>query len=496
MANDARFSFDVSRACASKAAVRLSHLLGPDLKQLLRDDPDEVRALLEELHPEDIADLVSDLEPDEQAKLMERLPASEAAPIFERLEEHEQEAIAEIMQPESVAQIASEMEADDRADFFSVMPEKRGSEIFAKLEKVDPEAADEVREIEKWPETSAGHLVTTRYAKVKPDATLLDALKAARALADDDDEPIYNVYIVNDQEELVGMIPLRDLIRHIPLEGGASPQGMTFVRQVQRTDIISVPPDMDQEEVARQMAKYDLNVIPVVENGRKLLGIITIDDIVDVLTQEQTEDVQKLGAMEPLDVPYFQTSFLSFIKKRGVWLIILFVEEFFTQTALRHYDPVFDAIKGAAYYVPLLISAGGNSGSQSSTLIIRGLAVGEVKISDWWRILMRESAMGLVLGVILATIGYMRVLMYPEQTHAFALTIAITLVGIVMTGCTIGSILPLILKRVGIDPATSSTPFIASLVDVLGIIIFVHVAKVILAQVIAHAAHAPAALCP
>ncbi|HSQ66054.1 MAG TPA: magnesium transporter, partial [Polyangiaceae bacterium] len=211
----------------------------------------------------------------------------------------------------------------------------------------------------------------------------------------------------------------------------------------------------------------------------------TIDDIVDVLTQEQTEDVQKIGGVEPLDVPYFQTSFVEFIKKRGVWLIILFVEEFFTQTALRYYDPVFEAVKGASYYVPLLISTGGNSGSQSSTLIIRGLAIGEIRPRDWWRIAGREAAMGLVLGAILGTIGFFRVLMYRDQHVDFALTVACTLVGIVMTGCTVGSMLPLGLKRLGIDPATSSTPFIASLVDVLGIIIFVNVAKIVMAHVIA-----------
>ena len=199
--------------------------------------------------------------------------------------------------------------------------------------------------------------------------------------------------------------------------------------------------------------------------------------------------MQKIGGVEPLDVPYFQTSFFEFIKKRGVWLVILFVEEFFTQTALRYYDPVFEAIKGASYYVPLLISTGGNSGSQSSTLIIRGMAVGEIKPKDFGRIFVREMGMGAVLGAGLGAIGFVRVLSYHDQHWPFALTVALTLVGIVMTGCTVGSMLPLILKRLGIDPATSSTPFIASLVDVLGIVIFVHVAKVVMSAVLTGAHH-------
>jgi magnesium transporter len=349
-------------------------------------------------------------------------------------------------------------------------------EIFEKLEKIDPEAAEDVREIEKWPNTAAGHLMTTAYVHVPIGIRVAQAIEAVRAHARDRKEPVYNVYAMNKENKLAGLASLRDLLLASPVQP---------LEEVLTTNIISVPPEMDQEEVARRMAKYDLNVMPVIDEKGVLLGVITIDDIIDVLTAEQTEDVQKLGAIEPLDLPYFQTSFASFIRKRGAWLAILFVGEFFTQTALRFYDPVFEAIKGAAYYVPLLISAGGNSGSQSSTLVIRGLAIGEIKLRDWWRIFLREMSMGFVLGLGLAFIGFFRVLWYRDQHVNFALTIALTLIGIVMTGCTVGSMLPLILKRVGLDPATSSTPFIASLVDVLGIIIFVHFAKVVMASVIA-----------
>jgi magnesium transporter len=455
--------------------MRLATLLGPDLKQLLKDDPDQARLLLDELHAEDIADLVSELEPDEAAKLLEHLPAEDAAPIFERLEEHEQEELVEQMAPESVALIASEMEPDDRADLFSALPEDVGDELMRTLERVDPEAAQDVRDIEKYADTAAGHLMTTKFVSVPSKATVADALAAVRAFVKDNDEsPLYNVYVL-DNDRLFGIISLRELVANEPGDR---------VDALSLTNIISAPPDMDQEEVARCMAKYDLAAMPVIDSAGDLLGIITIDDIIDVLTQEQTEDVQRIGGVEPLDVPYFQTSFLEFIKKRGIWLVVLFGEEFFTQTALRYYDPVFEAIKGASYYVPLLISTGGNSGSQSSTLVIRGLAIGEIKPRDWWRILVREAGMGLVLGLMLGSIGFLRVLMYKDQHIPFALTVAGTLVGIVMTGCTVGSMMPLILKRFGVDPATSSTPFIASLVDVLGIIIFVHVAKIIMADVI------------
>ncbi len=459
--------------------MRLATLLGPDLKQLLKEDPEQVRELLDEIHPEDLADLIGELDADEAAELLARLPAEDAAPIFERLESDEQEEIAELMEPESVAHIASEMAPDDRADLFSVLPEKMGEDILERLQRVDPEAAEEVRDIEKWPETAAGHLMTTAYVHVAPDCTVAAAIEAVRAFSENHSENVYNIYALESGDKLMGIASIRDLL----LAKSYQP-----LNDILRENLLSVKPDEDQEEVARKMAKYDLNVMPVVDESGQILGVITIDDIIDVLTLEQTEDVQKIAGMEPLDLPYFRTTFLTFIKKRGVWLFVLFFGEFFTQTALRHYDPVFDAIHGAAYYVPLLISAGGNSGSQSSTLVIRGMAVGEIKMRDWWRILVRETGMGLVLGLGLAGVGFLRVLMYPEQHADFALTVAITLVGIVMTGCTVGAMLPIILKRIGLDPATSSTPFIASLVDVLGIVIFVHVAKLVMATVLA--AHA------
>jgi magnesium transporter len=454
--------------------MRLASLLGPEVKQILKEDPDQIRELLDEIHAEDLADIIGELDADEVAELLARIPAEDAAPIFERLDEHEQEELVETMPPESIAEIASEMAADDRADLFSALPEEVGAQLFEALKKVDPEAAQEVRDIEKWPETSAGHLMTTDYVAVSPRVRVSEALEVVRKRAREREEFVYVVYVL-DKDKLMGVVSLRDLLAAEPSQG---------IAEVMRTNVISALPTMDQEDVARRMAKYDLNAMPVVADDGRLLGVITIDDIIDVLVQEQTEDVQKIGAMEPLDVPYFQTTFLSFIRKRAGWLIVLFVEEFFTQTALRHYDPVMEAVKGALLYVPLLISAGGNSGSQSSTLVIRGLALGEIKLQDWWRILLRELFMGIVLGCMIAVIAMGRVLMYPDQTGLFAVTVGLTVLAIIIAGCSVGSMLPLLLKRLGIDPATSSTPFIASLVDTLGVVIYAHVAMVVMRRVI------------
>jgi magnesium transporter len=462
--------------------MRLGSLLGPDIKQILKEDPDQVRGLLDEIHAEDLADIVSELDSEEAAQLLERMHAEDAAPIFERLDEHEQESLVEQMAPESIAGIASEMAADNRADLFSVMPPDMGVQVLEALNKVDPTAAQEVREIEKWPPTSAGHLMTTDFVAVSARVRVSEAMDIVKKRALEREEFTYVVYVVDQHKHLEGVVSLRELLIADPTQG---------IAEVMRTNIISVPPTLDQEDTARRMAKYDLNVMPVVGDDGRLLGVITIDDIVDVLVQEQTEDVQKIGAVEPLDVPYFQTTFLTFIKKRAGWLIVLFVEEFFTQTALRHYDPVMEAVKGALLYVPLLISAGGNSGSQSSTLVIRGLALGEIKLSDWWRILVRELAMGIFLGCIIAVIAMGRVLMYPDQTILFAITVGITVLFIIICGCTVGSMLPIVLKRLGIDPATSSTPFIASLVDTLGVVIYAHVAMQVMRDVIEQAGGMP-----
>jgi magnesium transporter len=225
--------------------MRLASLLSPDIKQILKEDPDQIRELLEEIHAEDLADIVGELEPDEAAELLARIPAEDAAPIFERLDEHEQEELVEQMPAESVAEIASEMAADDRADLFSVLPEAMGEQLFEALEKVDPQAAQEVREIEKWPPTSAGHLMTTDFVAVSPRVHVWEALDIVRKRARERDEFVYTVYVV-DRDKLAGVASLRDLLVADPAHG---------IAEIMRTNVISVPPTMDQEEVARRMAK-------------------------------------------------------------------------------------------------------------------------------------------------------------------------------------------------------------------------------------------------
>jgi magnesium transporter len=460
--------------------MRFANLIGPELRQLLKEDPDQVHALLEEIHDEDLADLLAELSDEEAAQILARLPTEEAAPIFERLDEEQQVAIVTALGPKSIAPIAMEMSSDERADLIKELSEEMGEQLLATIEQLDPRVAQDVEELVQWPERSAGSLMTTDYVSVTPLMTVSEVIQRIRSKAAKA-ETIYYVYALSPDRRLDGVVSARDLLISDPQQKLA---------EILTSNIVTVPPEMDQEEVAKRLAKYDLAAIPVVDGNGMLRGVITVDDVIDVLAQEQTEDVQKLGGVEPLEDGYFQTTFWTFIRKRATWLIILFVEEFFTGSALRHYDDVLQAVAKLSYYVPLLLSAGGNSGAQSSTLIIRGLAIGEVKPTDWWRIVSRELGQGVVLGVVLASVGVLRALMWGDGIR-FAMVVGTTLVGIVIMGCVVGSMLPLGLRRVGFDPATSSTPFIASLVDVLGIILYFNIAQSLLAELIQSATVSP-----
>jgi magnesium transporter len=460
--------------------MRLARLIGPELESLLREDPGEVRELLEEIHPEDIADVVDEFDDEQATELLTELPIDYAAQVFARLDEDRQTTLAERMGIAAAARIATEMHADERADFFSLLPPPQAAQLLERLETFDPEAAEEVEELSRWPDTSAGGLMTTDYWSVQLQGNVFDAVQVIRRGADES-EVIDAVYVVDGEHRLAGQLTLRDLVLSEP---------DVPIEHVMQRNIISVPPELDQEEVARKLAKYDLNALPVVDQGGEMLGIITSDDILDVLDEEQNEDVQKMGAIEPLEDRYFDVSFAVFVRKRAPWLFILFVGGFITTSAMQHYDTVLATVAQLSFYVPLLISAGGNSGAQSSTLIIRGLAVGDIRIRDWWRVLLKESGQGLALGALLAVTGMARVVLVGESA-SLALLIGATIVGIVVMGCVVGAMMPLLLNRLGLDPATSSTPFIATVVDVLGIIMYLGLAQWLLLDVVAAAGVPP-----
>jgi magnesium transporter len=458
--------------------LRVAIAIAPEVRQLLEEDPSQLGEFINEIHDEDLADLVTLLTGAEGAKLLKAVPPEQAAGILERLDEEHQEELVRSIGMDSVAPIVSEMAADDRTDLVSMLPEAMGEDLLETIERVDPEAAAEIEALAKWQEDTAGGLMTTDYLEVAPTMTVGQVIEKIRHEGTKA-ETVYYVYVVGKQGRLHGVASLRDLLLA---------KGSEVISDLMTEMVHAVSPTTDQEEVARTMAKYDFSALPVVGDGQKLLGVITADDVMDVLTQEAGEDAQRMAGIEPTEETYFRTSFWMFIRKRLVWLAVLFVGEFFTGTALRRYEHVIAALATLSFYVPLLISTGGNSGSQSASLIIRGLATGDINVRDWPRVAKRELGQGIVMGLALGAIGAVRVLVWGDGP-LFALTIFVTLLGIVVGGCVVGSMTPLLLRRLGLDPATSSAPFIASLVDVLGIVVYFNVATFVLAEAIAAAGH-------
>ena len=448
-------------------------LFGPELQALLEQDPAQVEAVFEDVHPQDIADIVEDLQSTQAGILIEHLPTDYAAQVFERLDEETQQQLTETLGVEKTAELALEMDPDDRADFFSVLPSKLGEGILHRIEAEDPEAAQDVADLSQWPETSAGGLMTTNYISVAPDLSIHEAIQEVRSCAEHF-ETIDTLYVVAGNGVLVGLLPLKSILLA---------DRDSLVIDVMYAHFKSVPPYLDQEDVARKLAKYDLTTLPVVSDEGELLGVITADDILDVLTEEQSEDVHKMGAMQPLRDGYLETGFWPFLTKRAPWLLVLFLGGFLTTQTMQAFETELSMVTQLSFYLPLLVSAGGNSGAQSSTLIIRALAVGDVNVSDWLKVFVKEALQGLTLGLMLAALGVSRALLAGDGVD-FAVLVGSTIVCIVVMGCVIGAMTPLLLHRLKLDPATSSTPFIASVVDVTGIVVYLTLARTLLANLL------------
>jgi len=450
--------------------MEFGRLIGPELRELLREDPKSIVDLIDELHPQDVSECLEPLETKEAAGALKVMPVVFGAQVFERLGEELQVAIAKELGINSTVRLVSEMSADDTVDFFASLPEETVSKLMARLQAVDPEQAQDVRELTRWPEECAGGLMTNEFVETRKDATVDEALVTLRECAREGYEVLDVIYVLDPQERVVGYVTLRALLMS---------KFDAIMSDIMQHNLVSVPPELDQEEVARVFSRYDMHAIPVVGPDHKILGIITSDDVLDVFEEEAEEDAQKMGAVGPIEHSYFSIPFWIYLSKRAPWLLILFVSGFMTTSAMEAFEPVLKAITQLAYYVPLVVSAGGNSGSQSATLIIRGLAVGEIESKDWWRVLMRELAQGLALGSALALLGVARA-WFGGDGREMAELIGITIIAIVTLGCVVGAMMPLLLHRLGLDPATSSTPFIATLVDVLGILVYLSLALALL----------------
>jgi magnesium transporter len=363
---------------------------------------------------------------------------------------------------------------DDAAD---VIQAARDDERPGLLEQLDETTRREVRALLAYKEDEAGGLMSPRFARVRPEMTVDEAISYLRRQAAHV-ETIYYAYALDDSQRLLGVVSFRNLFSADPAK---------TVRDVMQTDVVTATEDMDQEAVAKLVAQRHLLAIPVVDIGRRMKGIVTVDDIVDVVQEEASEDIQKVGGMEALDAPYLEIGFWAMVKKRAGWLAILFVGEMLTATAMGYFEKEIARAVVLALFVPLIISSGGNSGSQATTLVIRAMAMGEVRLRDWWRIARRELSTGLVLGTFLGAIGMTRILLWQGIWHTYgahyplvALTVAGSLIGVVLFGSLAGSMLPFVLRGCGLDPASASAPFVATLVDVTGLVIYFTVASVIM----------------
>ncbi len=440
--------------------MRLASLLGPDLEEALKTNPAHAAELAEELHAADLAEIVADLSNETAIAMLGSLPEGVAAATLDVMDMQRRAELFALLDKTLAARLAESMSADERADLFQALSDELRTDLLGRLPK---EESRDVRELIQYPETSAGGRMTTDYVVLSPDLTIEKAIEEVRRTAAEM-ETIYEAYAVDPNGTLLGAISLRALV--------LAPAGHT-VAAVMNADAMSVPPEMDQEDVAKIFQHYGLLALPVVDATRKILGIVTVDDVVKVIQEEQAEDIEKLGAVKPLENSYFETTFWTFIKKRAGWLIALFLGEVFTASALSHYQWAMSSVSAIEVFIPLIISSGGNTGNQSSAIVIRGLALGEFSVGDAMKTVIREFRIGLVLGVILATIGIVRVLLFGPGSPQFSLAIGIALVCCVTFGAVVGSGLPFLIKRMGQDPAVSSGPFIASLVDVLGIVIYV-----------------------
>ena len=446
--------------------------LPPDLQ-----DPAAIADSLAKLRVADAVDALDTLDHPTAVAVLKAMPLTLAVQLFDEAGLVHPHKIVELLPDPLAASILDGISADRRVEIFR----KLGAPDRQRLSKLlSPEDQASLAQLLTYKDHTAGGMMTTEFLSLPPDLRVEDALRHIREVAKEK-ETIYSIYIVDPAtRRLIQPISLRDLIL-------AEPSATLSSIQRHREPIV-VLPTTDREEVGALISKYDLLAIPVVEPSGRIVGIVTVDDVIDAMVEEATEDAQRFGGMESLDAPYMEISFLGMIKKRAGWLCALFLSEMLTASAMQHYEDQLERAVVLTLFIPLIMSSGGNSGSQATSLIIRALALGEVKLKDWWRIASRELPSGLVLGSILGVIGFARISIwqwagfydYGEHWTLIALTVGCALVGIVTFGSLAGSMLPFALKRLGFDPATASAPFVATLVDVTGLIIYFSIAYQIL----------------
>lgn len=448
----------------------------PEIRELIeRRNFSALQRIFNDWLPVDLAELISDLPENEQAILFRLLPKDVATETFEYLDLDAQQNLLEALTQKDVTHILNSMSADDRTALLEELPGNVTQELLRLLSFKEFKIA---KTLLAYAEDSVGRLMSPDYLSVKKDWNINQVLEYIRVHGHES-ETLNVIYVVDDHGKLKGELMARELLLSSPEQK---------IRDIVSEDkIVTLTATQDQKDALDAFKKYDTVALPVVDSNGYLIGIVTVDDMLDVAEEEETEDIQKFGGIEALEEPYIDLSIPELIKKRAVWLVVLFIGEMLTASAMAFFEEELAKAIVLATFIPLIISSGGNSGAQAATLIIRSLALGEITIRDWWNVMRREIISGLALGGLLGLIGVFRVvvwsMVFGELTMQWVfmgLTVGISLVGIVLFGTLAGSMLPLLLKHWGLDPATSSAPFVATLVDVTGIVIYFSVASLLL----------------
>lgn len=443
----------------------------PELRLMLAENnAEELKGFCEALHPARTADFMEGLSAEESWQVLDHADEERRGEIFGYFNPTTQVEMIETLDREAMARLVAELAPDDRVDLLRDVNPQIVEELLPLL------PSDERRDIlhlRSYPEGTAGAVMTTQVAMLPEDLSVRDALIELQRIAEDL-ETIYYLYIVDEQGHLRGLVSARQLLSSIGKD--------IRLGDLMETGLVTCEVDDDQEEVARKVAKYDLLAIPVVDLQRKMLGIITYDDVMDVVVEEATEDAHRSAAVEPLVNSYLQTNLVTLAWKRGIWLFILFVAALLTAFALRSYEKDLEVWPWLVLFLPLIISSGGNTGNQSATLIITGLTSRNITLQDWGKVMRRELALGLMLGLFLATCGLGAVwAVSPGEMNSSSMwVIPLTLVSVVLGGSLIGSLLPLFFQRIGLDPALMSNPFVAGIIDIFGIVLYMNVAWLLL----------------
>jgi magnesium transporter len=426
---------------------------------------DAARSLLEEEHPADIAALLDELSPEQAFIAFSLLPNESASEVLDETGTFVRNDLVEKVDDERLADLLEELPADDAVEFLEDLPDTVADRLMGLME---PEAADDIRQLLAYEEETAGRLMARDVVSLRRQWTVAETLNYLRSL--EDAETLQYLYVVDRDDMLLGVVPLRLLVLSQP---------DTTIESIMGTEVVSVPVDIDQEELADMVSRYDYNAMPVVDRDGRLLGVVTVDDILDVLEEEATEDIQRLGGSEPLDQPYFSASLFQVFRKRVGWLLLLFVGATLTGSVTRLYEEQIALAIALTYFTPMIIGTGGNAGSQTVATIIRAITLGEVRLSTMWQALGREIGVAILLGLVMGVLGLVRALFW-DTGFEIALVVALTLPVVVIWACITATVVPILADQFNIDPAVISGPMITTIVDATGLLIYFRLAIYIL----------------